>query len=105
MQMIRAIIRPNREAEVVESLEKEDYVSLTKMDVFGRGKQRGIHTAEVQYDELPKTMLMLVVEDQEKSKVVDIIQKTAYTGKYGDGKIFVSHVDESYTIRTGESDL
>lgn len=105
MQMIRAIIRPNKEAEVVESLEKEEYVSLTKMDVFGRGKQRGIHTAEVQYDELPKTMLMLVVEDQEKSKVVDIIQKTAYTGKYGDGKIFVSPVDESYTIRTGESDL
>lgn len=105
MQMIRAIIRPNKESEVVESLEKEDYVSLTKMDVFGRGKQRGIHTAEVQYDELPKTMLMLVVEDQEKSKVVDIIQKTAFTGKYGDGKIFVSPVDESYTIRTGESDL
>lgn len=105
MQMIRAIIRPNKETEVVESLEKEDYVSLTKMDVFGRGKQRGIHTAEVQYDELPKTMLMLVVEDQEKSKVVDIIQKTAFTGKYGDGKIFVSPVDESYTIRTGESDL
>lgn len=105
MQMIRAIIRPNKETEVVESLEKEEYVSLTKMDVFGRGKQRGIHTAEVQYDELPKTMLMLVVEDQEKSKVVDIIQKTAYTGKYGDGKIFVSPVDESYTIRTGESDL
>ena len=105
MQMIRAIIRPNKETEVVESLEKEDYVSLTKMDVFGRGKQRGIHTAEVQYDELPKTMLMLVVEDQEKSKVVDIIQKTAFTGKYGDGKIFVSPVDESFTIRTGESDL
>ena len=105
MQMIRAIIRPNKETEVVESLEKEDYVSLTKMDVFGRGKQRGIHTAEVQYDELPKTMLMLVVEDREKSKVVDIIQKTAFTGKYGDGKIFISPVDESYTIRTGEADL
>ena len=105
MQMIRAIIRPNKEAEVVESLEKEGYVSLTKMDVFGRGKQRGIHTAEVQYDELPKTMLMLVVEDQEKSTVVDIIQKSAYTGKYGDGKLFVSPVEESLTIRTGESGL
>lgn len=105
MQMIRAIIRPNKEAEVVESLEKEGYVSLTKMDVFGRGKQRGIHTAEVQYDELPKTMVMLVVEDQEKSTVVDIIQKSAYTGKYGDGKLFVSPVEESLTIRTGESGL
>ncbi len=105
MQMIRAIVRPNKEAEVVESLEKEGYISLTKMEVFGRGKQKGIHTAEVQYDELPKTMLMLVVEDEDKPKVLDIIQKSAYTGKYGDGKIFVSQVEEAYTIRTGKPGL
>jgi nitrogen regulatory protein PII 1 len=105
MQMIRAIVRPAKESEVVEALEKEGFVSLTKMEVFGRGKQKGIHTAEVQYDELPKTMLMLVVEDENKSKVVDIIQQSAYTGKYGDGKIFVSPMNEAYTIRTGESGL
>jgi len=105
MQMIRAIVRPAKEAEVVESLEKAGFVSLTKTEVFGRGKQKGIHTAEVHYDELPKTMLMLVVEDEDKSKVIETIKESAYTGKYGDGKIFVSPVEEAYTVRTGESGL
>jgi nitrogen regulatory protein PII 1 len=105
MQMIRAIIRPNKVTDVVESLEKEGFVSLTKSDVFGRGKQRGIHTAEVQFDELPKTMLMLVVEDGDKDKVLDTIKASAHTGKYGDGKIFVNPVESAYTIRTGASGL
>ncbi len=105
MQMIRAIVRPAKEANVVESLENAGFVSLTKMEVFGRGKQKGIHTAEVQYDELPKTMIMLVVEDEDKSKVIETIKESAYTGKYGDGKIFVSPMDEAYTVRTGEPGL
>ncbi|WP_342304074.1 P-II family nitrogen regulator [Methanolobus sp. ZRKC5] len=105
MQMVRAIVRPNKVSDIVEELEKGGYVSLTKTDVYGRGKQRGIHTAEVQFDELPKTMLMLVVEDEEKSKVLDIIKSSAHTGKYGDGKIFVNPVENAYTIRTGESGL
>jgi len=105
MQMIRAIVRPAKEADVVESLENAGYVSLTKMEVFGRGKQKGIHTAEVQYDELPKTMIMLVVEDEDKSKVIETIKESAYTGKYGDGKIFVSPMEEAYTVRTGEPGL
>lgn len=105
MQMIRAIVRPNKITDIVEALEKEGFVSLTKTDVFGRGKQKGIHTAEVQFDELPKTMLMLVVEDENKSKVVEIIKSSAHTGKYGDGKIFVNPVESAYTIRTGECGL
>ncbi|TGC09747.1 P-II family nitrogen regulator [Methanolobus halotolerans] len=105
MQMIRAIVRPNKVSDIVEELEKEGYVSLTKTDVFGRGKQRGIHTTEVQFDELPKTMLMMVVEDEDKSKVVEIIKSSAHTGKYGDGKIFTNPVESSYTIRTGECGL
>ncbi|WP_321419581.1 P-II family nitrogen regulator [uncultured Methanomethylovorans sp.] len=105
MQMIRAIVRPNKVTDIVEALEKEGFVSLTKTDVFGRGKQKGIHTAEVQFDELPKTMLMLVVEDENKSKVIEIIKSSAHTGKYGDGKIFVNPVESAYTIRTGECGL
>ncbi|WP_406655550.1 P-II family nitrogen regulator [Methanolobus sp. ZRKC2] len=105
MQMIRAIVRPNKVSDIVEGLEKEGFVSLTKTDVFGRGKQRGIHTAEVQFDELPKTMLMMVVEDEDKPKVVDIIKSSAHTGKYGDGKIFVNPVESAYTIRSGECGL
>ncbi len=105
MQMIRAIVRPTKVADIVEELEKEGFVSLTKTDVFGRGKQRGIHTADVQFDELPKTMLMMVVEDEDTTTVLDTIKSSAHTGKYGDGKIFVNPVENAYTIRTGESGL
>lgn len=105
MKMIRAIIRPNREEKVVEHLEKEGFVSLTKMNVFGRGRQKGIRVGTVCYDELPKVMLMLVVNDEEVTKAVNIIQNSARTGNIGDGKIFVTDVSEAYTVRTGESGL
>lgn len=105
MQMIRAIIRPNKVSSVVEELEKEGFVSLTKIDVFGRGKQRGIHAGDVHFDELPKTMIMMVVDDGSTPKVLEIIKKSAHTGKYGDGKIFINPVQSVYTIRTGECGL
>ncbi|SNQ62867.1 P-II family nitrogen regulator [Candidatus Methanoperedens nitratireducens] len=105
MKMIRAIIRPNREEKVVERLEKEGFYSLTKMNVFGRGKQKGIRVGTVCYDELPKVMLMLVVEDGDVPKAVNVIQNSARTGNIGDGKIFVTDVSEVYTVRTGASGL
>ena len=105
MKMIRAIIRPNKEEKVVEHLEKDGFYSMTKMNVFGRGKQKGIRVGTVCYDELPKVMLMLVVEDEEVSKAVNVIQNSARTGNIGDGKIFVTDVSEVYTVRTGESGL
>ncbi len=105
MKMIRAIIRPSKEEKVVEHLEKEGFYSLTKMNVFGRGKQKGIRVGTVCYDELPKVMLMLVVDDEDASKAVNVIQNSARTGNIGDGKIFVTDVSEAYTVRTGESGL
>ena len=105
MKMIRAIIRPNKEEKVVEHLEKEGFYSMTKMNVFGRGKQKGIRVGTVCYDELPKVMLMLVVEDEDASKAVNVIQNSARTGNIGDRKIFVTDVSEAYTVRTGESGL
>lgn len=105
MKMIRAIIRPNKEEKVVEHLEKEGFYSLTKMNVFGRGKQKGIRVGTVCYDELLKVMLMLVVEDNDVSKAIKTIQNSARTGNVGDGKIFVSDVSEAYTVRTGASGL
>ena len=105
MKMIRAIIRPNKEEKVVEQLEKDGFYSMTKMNVFGRGKQKGIRVGTVCYDELPKVMLMLVVNDEEVTKAVNVIQNSARTGNIGDGKIFVSDVSEAYTVRTGESGL
>ncbi len=105
MKMIRAIIRPNREDSVVRNLEKEGFYSMTKMNVFGRGKQKGIRVGTVCYDELPKVMLMLVVEDDDAQKAVNIIQNSARTGNIGDGKIFVTNVSEVYTVRTGNTGL
>ncbi len=105
MKMIRAIIRPNKEEKVVEHLEKDGFYSMTKMNVFGRGKQKGIRVGTVCYDELPKVMLMLVVNDEEVTKAVNVIQNSARTGNIGDGKIFVTDVSEAYTVRTGETGL
>lgn len=105
MKMIRAIIRPNKEEKVVEHLEKDGFYSMTKMNVFGRGKQKGIRVGTVCYDELPKVMLMLVVEDAEVQKAIKVIQNSARTGNIGDGKIFVTDVSEAYTVRTGASGL
>ncbi len=105
MKMIRAIIRPNKEEKVVEHLEKEGFYSMTKMNVFGRGKQKGIRVGTVCYDELPKVMLMLVVEDSDMQKAIKVIQNSARTGSIGDGKIFVTDVSEAYTVRTGEPRL
>jgi nitrogen regulatory protein PII 1 len=105
MKMIRAIIRPQKEQKVVESLEKEGFVALTKMNVFGRGKQKGIRVGTVCYDEIPKVMLMMVVEDAELRRAVDAIQNSARTGNIGDGKIFVTDVADAYTVRTGVQGL
>jgi nitrogen regulatory protein PII 1 len=105
MKMIRAFIRPEKEQEVVLALEGAGFPSLTKMPVFGRGKQKGLQVGPVHYDELPKTLLMTVVNDDEAQKVIGIISDKARTGFIGDGKIFVSPVDASYTVRTGEAVL
>lgn len=105
MKMIRAFIRPEKEQEIVLALEGAGYPSLTKMPVFGRGKQKGLQVGPVHYDELPKTLLMMVVDDEELDSVIGIVQEKARTGFIGDGKVFVSPVEASYTIRTGEVSL
>ena len=107
MLMIRAIIRPEKSPEVLAALLEAGFPAVTKMDVYGRGRQRGMRVGEVTYDELPKELLMIVVHDDDKDFVVDVIAKTSRSGPegaYGDGKIFVSPVEEVYTVRTGGRD-
>lgn len=105
MKMIRGIIRPEKVEKVVDALDNSGYVALTKMEVIGRGKQKGIQLENIYYDEIPKTMLMLVVEDDQTSKIMEIIAESSFTGNFGDGKIFVSPVDEVYTVRTRSNTL
>ncbi|MBI4714880.1 MAG: P-II family nitrogen regulator, partial [Nitrospirae bacterium] len=96
---------PEKEQETVLALEGAGFPALTKFHVFGRGKEGGLKVGSFHYDELPKVLLMMVVEDYQVSNVVELIAKMARTGEIGDGKIFVSPVEEAYTIRTGEKGL
>ncbi len=105
MIMIRAIVRPEKSALVMQSLLEAGYPAVTKIEVAGRGKQRGLKLGDVVYDELPKEMLMVVVQEHEKDFAVRAIMESARTGDkgaYGDGKIFITPVEEAYTISTGE---
>ena len=102
MRMIRAVIRPEREEQVVNALEATGIVSLTKMDVFGRGQQRGVQVGNTVYAELPKVMLTLVVEEAKLEAAIAAIQAGGRTGQHGDGKIFINTVDAVYTVRTGK---
>jgi nitrogen regulatory protein PII 1 len=102
MKLVRAFIRPEKEQEVVFALEGAGFPAVTKMSVFGRGKQKGVKIGDVVYDELPKVLLLMVVKDEDVDKVVDVIKTRAYTGNFGDGKIFISPVEKAITVRTGE---
>ncbi len=103
--MIRAIVRPEMADKVTDGLSDSGFFSMTKMSVIGRGKQKGIKVGNVIYDELPKSLIIVVVEDNSVDEVLKIIQYKAYTGSEGDGKIFISPVDSSLTIRTGSTVL
>ena len=105
MKMIRAVVRPEKEDVVMSNLEKAGIPSMTKLDVLGRGKQKGIQVGATVYEELAKTMILVVVEDAKVQAAVEAIQGAARTGNFGDGKIFVSSVEEVYTIRTGKPGL
>ena len=108
MKMIRAMVRPEKASEVMVELAEAGFPAVTKMDVAGRGKQRGLKVGDVHYDEVPKELLMIVVEDEAKDDVIKIISRMAKTGAkgaFGDGKIFVSDVLEAYTISSGSKTL
>jgi nitrogen regulatory protein PII 1 len=105
--MIRAVVRPEKAHDIMAALLDGGFPGVTKMDVVGRGKQRGLKVGEITYDELSKEMLLIVVKDGDQETVVNILinaARTAPKGMFGDGKIFISKVEESYTISTGAKD-
>ncbi|WP_419785460.1 P-II family nitrogen regulator [Pseudodesulfovibrio sp.] len=104
MIMIRAIVRPEKVDDVLAALMDNGFPAVTKYSVAGRGKQRGIKIGEVTYDEIPKTMLMSVVNATDKDFVINTIMDAARSGTkgaFGDGKIFVNEVEDVYTISSG----
>jgi nitrogen regulatory protein PII 1 len=84
------------------------FPAVTKLSVFGRGKQRGIKVGNVTYDELPKDLLMIVINEKDKEFVIETIIDAARSGEkgqFGDGKIFVTPVVETYTISSGKMEV
>jgi len=107
MKLISAIIKPFKVDDVREALSKIGVQGLTVTEVKGFGRQKG-HTelyrgAEYVVDFLPKAKLEAAVSDELFEQVIETIEKAARTGKIGDGKIFVSELQEAIRIRTGES--
>jgi len=107
MKKVEAIIRAERLDEVKNALAAEGFLGLTVYEVKGRGRQKGIAlqwrgVKEYRVDLLSKIKLEVVVEDKDVERVVNILREKAYTGKVGDGKIFILPVEEVIRIRTGE---
>ena len=108
MKMIKAIVRPEKCDEVLNKFCEAGYRAVTRFNILGRGKQRGLKVDDVYYDEIPKEMLMLVVEDDDVKKVSDIIiqySKTSDEGSFGDGKIFILPVETAITVSSGKAEL
>ena len=106
MKKIEAIIRPERLEQVKKALEEMGILGMTVIQVMGRGEQKGI---KLQYrggtmdiDLLSKLKLELYVQDEAVDAVMKAICDSARTGKFGDGRIFVSPVEKSGKVRTGE---
>ena len=109
MKKIEAIIKPFKLDDVKESLQDVGLQGITVTEAKGFGRQKG-HTelyrgAEYVVDFLPKVKIEIVIPDDLVERAVDAIRKAAQTGRIGDGKIFVSNVEEAIRIRTGETGL
>jgi nitrogen regulatory protein P-II 1 len=108
MKKIDAIIKPFKLQEVKDALAEIGIHGMTVSEVKGFGRQKG-HTeiyrgSEYTVDFLPKVKVEMVLPDNQVQQAIDTMIKAAKTGKIGDGKIFVSKIDEAHRIRTGEKD-
>jgi len=107
MKMISAVIKPFKLDEVREALSEVGVQGITVTEVKGFGRQKG-HTelyrgAEYVVDFLPKVKIEIAIEETELETAVEAISKAAHTGKIGDGKIFVTELEQAIRIRTGET--
>ena len=93
MLLVRAIVRPEKSGYVMKEAAEAGFQAVTKMDVYGRGKQKGIQVGDIYYED--------------KDDLVKVILRTAKTGdgNFGDGRIFISPVEDAYTISSGKQGL
>ena len=109
MKKIDAFIRPEKLEDIKANLDKMELNGLSVMQVMGFGKQKGwkefVRGTEVDYNFLPKVKLEIVVSDEQVEPLIAMICEIAYTGNVGDGKIFVSDVQDAIRIRTRERGL
>ncbi len=107
MKKIEAIIRPENLDDLREALDAQGFCGITITEVKGRGKQKGIllewRVGEYRVEFMPKIKLEIIVEDKNVPIAVGIIRKVCASGAVGDGKIFISPVEEAIRIRTGET--
>ncbi|WP_110238855.1 P-II family nitrogen regulator [Nocardioides gilvus] len=108
MKLVTAVIKPHKWEDVREALETFGVAGMTVSEVSGYGRQKG-HTevyrgAEYDIALVPKIRIEIVVEDADASDIVDIVVKTAQTGRIGDGKVWVIPVDSVVRVRTGDKD-
>ena len=107
MYLVTAVIKRHKLARVRDALPNCDIVGMTASEVRGFGRQRGHVTCgsyvEEDFDYLPKIKIEIAIEDQDLDRCVDAICKAAREGKVGDGKIFVTRLDDVIRVRTGES--
>ena len=108
MKKIEAIIKPFKLDEVKEALHEVGLQGITVIEAKGFGRQKG-HTelyrgAEYVVDFLPKVKIELIIPDDMLERAVEAIQQAAYTGRIGDGKIFISSIEEAIRVRTGEKE-
>ena len=106
MKLVKSIIKPERLDAVKAALEEAGFFGMTLTEVQGRGEQKGISLqyrgGTIEVDLIPKVEVEILVSAEKVNQVIEAVKKGAYTGKIGDGRIFVIPIEESIKIRTGE---
>lgn len=109
MKKVEAIVRPDKLDIVMRGLSEKGYPGITVTEVKGHGKQKGVthqwrgNEYTVQF--IPKIKIEVVILDEDLDRVVEVLVRNCRTGNIGDGKIFVSEVEEAVRVRTGESGM
>jgi nitrogen regulatory protein P-II 1 len=106
MKKVEAIVRPEKIDRILEGLSEIGYPGITITEVKGHGKQKGL-TQQWRGNEylvkfIPKTKIEVVVLDEDLHRTIDVLVRLSRTGNMGDGKIFVTHVEEAVRVRTGD---